>query len=308
MSQTSTELNIHPATWSADSVKLAAIRRDVFIEEQHVPADLEWDGEDELAQHWLANVDAHSVGTVRLLRDGHIGRMAVQKAWRLRGVGAALLQTVIAAARTQNLRELYLHAQNHAIDFYARHGFEVEGPEFMDAGIPHRTMRLVLRQQRQLGQDHGKFAVINRRETALDVARQTRRQLRILSNQLDPAIYDHADFASALSQLVRGYRNAEIRLLIVDSDDLSLSNHAILNLQRRLSSAIRIRKIGDVTATIDENYLVADGRALLCYPVREPEMAWADYNNVPLAQDYTTRFDQRWQHAVEDPNLRILQL
>ncbi|MET0377746.1 MAG: GNAT family N-acetyltransferase, partial [Spongiibacteraceae bacterium] len=267
MSQTSTELNIHPATWSADSVKLAAIRRDVFIEEQHVPADLEWDGEDELAQHWLANVDAHSVGTVRLLRDGHIGRMAVQKAWRLRGVGAALLQTVIAAARTQNLRELYLHAQNHAIDFYARHGFEVEGPEFMDAGIPHRTMRLVLRQQRQLGQDHGKFAVINRRETALDVARQTRRQLRILSNQLDPAIYDHADFASALSQLVRGYRNAEIRLLIVDSDDLSLSNHAILNLQRRLSSAIRIRKIGDVTATIDENYLVADGRALLCYPV-----------------------------------------
>lgn len=308
MSQTSTELIIRPASWSADKTELAAIRRDVFIDEQHVPAELEWDDEDELAQHWLAYFDNHPVGTVRLLRDGQIGRMAVQKAWRQHGVGAALLQAVIAAARTQNLRELYLHAQTHALDFYTRHGFQVEGPEFMDAGIPHRTMRLALRKQRTVGQDHGKFAVGDRRETALDITRQTRRQLRILSSQLDPDIYDHTDFASALSQLARGYRNADIRLLIVDSSNLSPSNHAVLMLQRRLSSAIQIRKLSDVTEAIDENYLVADGRALLCCSVREPELAWADYNNVPLAQDYATRFDQLWQHAVEDPNLRALQL
>lgn len=308
MSQTSTEANIRPAIWSADRADLAAIRRDVFIDEQQVPADLEWDGEDELAQHWLAWCDDHPVGTVRLLRDGHIGRMAVRKDWRQRGIGSALLQSVIASATHHNLRELYLHAQTHAIDFYARHGFQVEGPEFMDAGIPHRTMRRLLRAERVLGEDHGRFAVLDRRATALDIARQTRRQLRILSNQLDPAIYDHADFAHALSQLVRGYRNADVRLLILDSSNLSSGNHAVLMLQRRLSSAIRIRKIGDVTETIDENYVVADARALFCYSLREPEMAWADYNNLPLAQDYAARFDQLWQHAVEDPNLRILQL
>jgi hypothetical protein len=108
--------------------------------------------------------------------------------------------------------------------------------------------------------------------------------------------------------MVRDYRNADVRLLIGDSSNLSPSSHALLALQRRLSSAIQIRKIGHVTETIDENYLVADGCGLLCFSTREPEMAWADYNNVPLATDYTTRFDELWQHAVEDPNLRLLHL
>jgi predicted GNAT family N-acyltransferase len=308
MSQTSTDVQIFSTAWAAASAELAAIRRDVFIDEQQVPEDLEWDGEDDAAQHWLARVDGVPVGTVRLLRNGHVGRMAVRREWRRGGIGSALLQHVIAAARSASLRELYLHAQTHALDFYARHSFVVEGPEFMDAGIPHRTMRLQLRTQRQLGLDHGKFPARNRKATALDIAEQTRRHLRILSDNLDPTLYAREEFARAISRMVRNYRSADVRLLIADSSGLSPSGHALLALQRRLSSAIQIRKLGDVTETIDENYLIADGCGLLCYSVRDPDMAWADYNNVPLANDYTAHFDELWQSASEDPNLRLLHL
>lgn len=312
MSQTPTNLQIIPANWAAHATQLAAIRRVVFIDEQQVPEDLEWDGEDEFAQHWLAHVDDQYVGTVRLLRNGHIGRMAVLKPFRNCSIGTALIQAVIAQASLQNLRELYLHAQIHALDFYHRFGFAAEGPVFQDAGIPHRTMRLTLRTQRRLGADHGRFAATNRRAIALDLAQQTQRQLRIFANELEPNVYDHADFAAALSQIVRGYRNADIRLLITDSGNLKHGGHALLAIQRRLSSAIRIRKVDGLAdgnnEPTSENYLIADGRGLLCYAVREPEMAWADYNNVPLANEYAARFDELWNHANEDPNLRVLSL
>ena len=308
MSPTSTDFQIRPATWAADEPALSAIRATVFIDEQRVPADLEWDGEDDAATHWLALADAQPVGCVRLLRNGHIGRMAVLRNYRGRGIGAALLEAVIAHAQSLGLRELYLHAQTHALAFYDKQGFVAEGPEFMDAGIPHRTMRRVLRTRRVLGRDHGKFSVTRRREAVLDIAQQTRRQLRILSDNLDPAIYGHSEFASAVSQFVRAYRNAEIRILIADSRDLSPTQHALLALQRRLSSAIQIRRIGAITESIDENYVIADGCALLCYSTLEQDICWSDYNNVPLANDYTSRFDELWQHAAEDPNLRLLHI
>lgn len=308
MSQRPTDLQIIPASWAAHATQLATIRRAVFIDEQQVPEDLEWDGEDEFAQHWLAQADNEFIGTVRLLRNGQIGRMAVLKDWRERGVGSALMQAVIAEAKLHDRRELYLHAQMHALDFYSRFGFIAEGPEFLDAGIPHRTMRLTLRAQRRLGADHGRFAAPNRRAIALDLAQQTQRQLRIFANELEPELYDHADFAAALSKIARGYRNADIRVLITDSSTLKHGSHALLAIQRRLSSAIQIRKVDELNELPSENYLVADGRGLLCYAVREPELAWADYNNVPLANEYTERFDELWNHANEDPNLRLLSL
>lgn len=133
---------IRAADWSGDKAALADVRRRVFIEEQAVPEDLEWDGEDAGAQHWLALIDDASVGTVRMRAGGHIGRMAVLKEQRQAGIGSLLLAAAISAARAQGLDEVRLHAQVQALDFYARHGFVAEGEEFMDAGIAHLEMRL----------------------------------------------------------------------------------------------------------------------------------------------------------------------
>lgn len=131
--------------WPTAAERLSAVRRTVFIEEQRVPEDLEWDAEDARSVHALAeSPGGWPVGTARLLPDGHIGRMAVLPPWRRAGVGAALLRRLLDAAEARGDRVLRLNAQVHAIGFYERFGFAAHGPLFDDAGIPHRAMLLRL--------------------------------------------------------------------------------------------------------------------------------------------------------------------
>jgi predicted GNAT family N-acyltransferase len=139
---TSSPFVVRAADWIADGAVLRAIRTEVFVMEQRVPPELEWDAEDERAWHALARTaDGTPVGTGRLLRDGHIGRMAVLRAWRGRGVGGALLNELLRIAQDSDIDEVVLNAQTHAIDFYTRFGFLPEGETFLEAGIPHRVMR-----------------------------------------------------------------------------------------------------------------------------------------------------------------------
>ena len=80
------------------------------------------------------------VGTGRLLPDGHVGRMAVLRDWRGRGVGSAILSALVDRAAARGMGRLVLNAQTHAVPFYARHGFAAFGEEFMEADIPHIAM------------------------------------------------------------------------------------------------------------------------------------------------------------------------
>ncbi|WP_439891076.1 GNAT family N-acetyltransferase [Ralstonia sp. 25C] len=131
--------------WDAVREDARAIRYDVFVIEQGVPVELEWDEWDDQCWHALARDAAgRSVATGRLLPDGHIGRMAVRKEARGTGVGARVLEALISKAQALGYPELVLNAQTHAMPFYARVGFVPEGDEFEEAGIPHRTMRRVL--------------------------------------------------------------------------------------------------------------------------------------------------------------------
>jgi predicted GNAT family N-acyltransferase len=137
--------SVKPVAWSVARDDLRRVRYAVFVEEQRVPEELEWDDLDEVAWHVLAVSSAgEPIGTGRLLPEGRIGRMAVAREWRGRGVGATLLQALIEHARATGLHRVHLHAQTHALHFYARSGFVVEGEEFDEAGIPHRAMTLTL--------------------------------------------------------------------------------------------------------------------------------------------------------------------
>ena len=129
------------ADWASDERSLRDIRQRVFMVEQGVSADLEWDGIDQDCRHALAqDGERRPIGCARLLPDGHIGRVAVLAEWRGRGVGDALLERMIALARELGHVRVLLNAQTHALAFYARHGFVAFGPEYDDAGIPHRAM------------------------------------------------------------------------------------------------------------------------------------------------------------------------
>ena len=136
---------VEEVSWADAAERLGAVRRAVFVLEQAVPEELEWDGLDDDCRHVMAtDVRGLAIGTGRLLPDGHIGRMAVLEAWRGKGVGRALLAKLVELARQRGDRMVALHAQTHAIGFYRRAGFEVSGDGFMAAGIPHADMRRVL--------------------------------------------------------------------------------------------------------------------------------------------------------------------
>ncbi|WP_353942042.1 GNAT family N-acetyltransferase [Streptomyces sp. HUAS MG91] len=151
--------DLRVAESETDRAACFAVRRDVFVTEQGVPQELEYDAYDTDAVHVLAvREDGTALGTGRLLTGeaaavknggaedvGALGRLAVAKAARGLGVGAALVGAIEDAARDRGLSAVDLHAQTHALGFYERLGYEVYGPEFPDAGIPHRAMRKSIR-------------------------------------------------------------------------------------------------------------------------------------------------------------------
>ena len=136
------------ADWATCAADAAAVRHEVFVLEQQVPLEEEMDERDAVCVHAVVyGPEGGAVGTGRLLPDGHIGRMAVRKSQRGRGLGSLLLTRLVDEARQCGHLEVVLAAQVHAQDFYAAHGFLAEGPVFLDAGIDHVHMRRVLRKR-----------------------------------------------------------------------------------------------------------------------------------------------------------------
>lgn len=140
-----TEFRVEIADWATDQDGLIAVRTEVFVNEQKVPADLELDDHDLEAIH-LKALDAQGtiIATARLLPNQYIGRMCVLESWRNRGVGLAMMRFYIDLARDNGISSLYLNAQVSAIPFYQRLGFEVDSDVFMEADIQHRHMTLVM--------------------------------------------------------------------------------------------------------------------------------------------------------------------
>ncbi|KXC91264.1 GNAT family acetyltransferase [Pseudomonas aeruginosa] len=134
------KIRVRVADWQKDNAELRRIREAVFIAEQSVPPELEWDAEDDEAVHFLAYEGEYAIGTARLLGDGHIGRVSVLKDWRGLKVGDALMRAAIEEAERRGLKRQLLTAQVYAIPFYERLGFKVDSGEFLDASLPHVDM------------------------------------------------------------------------------------------------------------------------------------------------------------------------
>ena len=133
--------------WHDAVENLRLVRTVVFILEQHVPEVMEWDEFDAISLHALAcDDDKQPIGTARLLPNGHIGRMAVLKQWRNRGIGSAMLQELLKESVKRGSTQAMLSAQAKAVGFYEKFGFKTNGEVFMEAGIPHVEMILTLNQ------------------------------------------------------------------------------------------------------------------------------------------------------------------
>ncbi len=139
---------ISAVDWTTSADRLRPVREAVFVQEQGIPAELEWDSGDAGAVHLLACTgDGTAVGVIRMQPDGRIGRMAVLREWRGRGIGGRLLRAMLDHAAAAGFARVYLHAQCAAVRFYARRGFTAIGARFGEAGIPHQAMEHVFRQE-----------------------------------------------------------------------------------------------------------------------------------------------------------------
>ena len=135
---------ISQVTWREAEEQLRRIRTPVFIEEQNVAEDFEWDEIDTTAVHLLATCNSNAIACLRIIDYQKIGRMAVLKAWRGKGVGHAMLVEAIKICKKHGSKCIKLSAQTHAIGFYQQAGFKVVSDEYCDVHIPHVDMQLEL--------------------------------------------------------------------------------------------------------------------------------------------------------------------
>lgn len=233
------------ADWAVDADALRRVRQTVFIDEQQVPAADEWDGLDSDCQHALAR-DGHgkAIGTGRLTPQHSIGRMAVLREWRGHGVGSAILKALVEQAHANGWPRVSMHAQTHAVPFYERHGFHVEGEAFDECGIEHRHMYMDL--DGAAPTSTPTWQTDSRESLAgamIELLNAAERRVCIYSHELDRGLLDQRDIVAAIKRIAISGRGASVRILVHDIDSVIREGHALLGLAQRLTSAIQLRRV-----------------------------------------------------------------
>jgi len=313
--------SLRRADWKRDQAALRAVRRSVFVREQQVPEALEWDGRDGSAVHLIAeSEDGATIGTARLLPSGQIGRMAVVPDWRKRGVGTHLLAELLRIADDEDSPTPFLNAQTMVTRFYVALGFEPVGDGFEEAGIPHQRMelkhgRLSLTldiETRLLGQTNGLLRLDEPRmlQRAVAVmAAQARRELRLLTPDLEPILYDQARFLDNVTRLAVDRRGRlPVRILLIDAEPALHRGHRLIELSRKLSSAIQIQAVPAELAEQCDHYLLADDSGYCLRRYSAPDAALVDFNASAPVRRMQRDFEQLWAQGEVHSALRRLHL
>lgn len=323
------DVHVLPVDWLTHKEALQAIRGAVFIEEQGVPKEIEWDGEDDVCHHFMAiNEAGQRVGCGRLLPSGRIGRMAVLPEFRGNGIGRQILDAAVAQAAELGFRRVTLHAQLAVVEFYRKAGFLPEGGEFTEAGIVHQAMALALpipfeaptnlpeisireeappaeAARAEFRQFDGESDSV---EGLLGLLDTPSRSVRIYSQELDHSLFDRTDVADALSAFVRHGPPAHLKILIHSSSSIVSRGHQLLELARRLDSKIEIRKVPGELATDRASFVLADDRGYFLLPDHREYQSMANAFDPVQTERLAERFDYLWDRSEPDPDLRVLRL
>ena len=314
-------INVKQCDWQTCQQPLMAIRREVFIDEQAVPAAEEFGEEDERASHWIAyGADDVAMGTARLLGD-KVGRMAVLQAHRQQGVGSAILRRIIRHAATLALESIQLDAQVHALPFYEGMRFQASGPVFDDVGIPHQHMTLSLKQflSPRVAPPPVDISAEERSHITLDgaddfrhqantLAQRAQRQVRIFSPHLDPAIFDNDALRTSLFNFASQHPHAEIHILVQHSQQLVQNGHRLLHLYHRLPSRVQMRTLKPRSLTSHTEFMLTDQSAILYKQSLNRYTGYAVYWSPLDATELANDFDTLWHASEVDPELRNLPL
>lgn len=309
---------VEPADYRTDLDALRAVRETVFVIEQKVPLEEEWDEYDPVCEHVLArDTSGVPIGTARMTRDGKIGRIAVIAEWRSKGVGKAMVQSLLDQAVALGLGEVRLNAQTGALDFYRRFGFTDVGERFMEAGIEHQAMHLDLapvepppRAPSDLpdSQPAQAFEGLNQAAEALSALIPGARQLvRIHSFDLEPGLLGQTEVLSALRAFATGQRGARVLILVQNAERARSLNNGLFDLAQRLTSCFQFRSpVEPQDLDYPAAFVVGDRGGFLYRPLHERMEGEASPCLPARARQLIQRFDASWERSRPCTEFRAL--
>lgn len=313
-----TDFRVEPADYATDLADLRAVRETVFILEQKVPEEEEWDELDPRCDHVIARDAAgRPIGTGRLTPERKIGRMAVLPEWRGKSVGDALLVALMDQARARGWTEVSLNAQVQAMPFYARHGFEPYGERFMEAGIEHQAMRRAIAPmagpERSPARARGPSVASSEfdslqtaTEATIALVQAGRREIRLFSRDLDPVLYGQPAVIDAFRQYAIAGRGGIVQVILLDPAAVQGQGHPLLGLAQRLTSVFQFRTPTD---DVDLQY----PSAFLCndrdgYLFRQLGSRWeGDWSANPArTRQLADHFGRVWERSRPCSEFRAL--
>lgn len=305
-------MEVKIANWAdrAQRESLRNIRQRVFVEEQGVPAEEEWDDKDSKAVHFMAMDGKRPVGCARLFEDGYFGRMAVLAEHRDQHWGSRLIRAMgDYYQREMRGRILKASVQAQAYNFYLRNGFIPEVEFFWDAGIPHLTMTKVLGREASVshnfepGEDSQVYKLSNEAaiEGLFQIGCQNRPRAIILGiNELQHPMWSSSSSLDSIKRFIRSSPKRRIQILI-NAEYPGINDHPLIQLAHKMSSRIELK----VHSGLKTNgalfepygYLLASGSDVK-----------ACFNDRSITSRYKEQFTELWASALPTREARRIHL
>lgn len=308
--------------WEQLAEACRLIRHKVFVEEQQIPSEEEWDELDAVSEHFLLLVNDRPVATARVTPEGKIGRLAVLAPLRGKGLGEKIMQRAIEHCRRMGLKKVGLNAQISALGLYQKLGFKVTGEEYMEVGIPHLPMELslitslldetdfttetlqqALTETQQLRiQGHQQLKIVIQ-----CLIQQARRSFQMETPAYMERWFDEDGLASLLA-LGKRHQHSRVQWLLGETRQFSRQGSALLKLYQRAPSHIEIRQSHALYRPAQQAFLLIDERHLLWWPHHQEartELYTAEHRE---AFRQIQAFRTHWQKAEQVKYLQSQQL
>lgn len=303
-------IKVEQCLWADHQDTLSDIRRQVFVVEQNVPEDLEWDNKDSNAIHFMAFIDDTPVACARVINNSHIGRMAVLPPYRKLGIGKALIHAIKEYAEQKHIPILKLSAQCHAYGFYRKNGFLATSTPYEDAGIPHVDMECKVFSEAE--SQESKFEIgldkeIYKSEDLLTckgyldiLLSQCQRSITICLKDLHHPFCEDQYLIDQIKKLAKQKRYFNVHILL-NFYHPSYNEHSLFRLQSRLPSFIEIKLTEESLPT----QWIVDGKARFVY---DHHSARVSYSELAQIKPFMERFNKWWRNAKHIQEARRLSI
>lgn len=307
-------MEVNFVSWDEAESALRNIRQKVFVEEQNVPSNMEWDADDKKAIHILGKEGNRPVACARIVNDNYLGRVAVLKDYRGHGWGSRLIRAAEQHLIEKRKSRLSLNAQANSYKFYLDNGYVPDDEMMWDANIPHLKMSKLLLHPSSTGD----FYILKEDETSytseLPVASavwfqiassQSKREINIQIRDLEHSVFNNPNCISNLSKFLRASEKRKIRILI-NQEIPGLSEHPLLRLQQRISSRLIIRSSA-MEADSDNigNHIIFDQHGYLRFDFRNTYCCFSS----PLSiKKHKANFERYWlasKQLLEGKRLKL---